>query len=511
MIMPVYDNLIGGQGLETTQNDYLTFEVIDLSKVNTVFNVDEKTLPDYYLMGGYLHYAEVVINGEHTLTSDIFYVDRAIIHQPTTEEPWVETNFDFDVSSYTWYEVGEGEPSKTIVATAGADFVTDYAEESVCDADGWWSASAGYTGFGAVGLNLKKGETLTVETEGENAVYSVPVYGEDHSVPLFMLEKVSDGAWQAVAEEDLASVYPVVKYSSLTTENDKQRISVTSEGVEDILLDDDTDAELPSGEDGKEYYCVVKSDDSDELVSDTFEWKTPAKKPSGNGGGMQAGGDMSTTGADKYDENDQKKPEDSEPVTPPTTPSEPSGEQESNKLFDDVPAGSWFEAAAEWMGQKGYMSGTAARTFSPNLNTTRGMIVTVLWRMAGSPAPQGECPFEDVKADSYYEDAITWAQENGVVTGYSDTIFKPDQLITREQLAAIIFRNEVRKGMEALTMEENLTHFEDADKISEYAVTAMNWAVGQKIINGVSETLLAPQKTATRAECATMLYRMENK
>ncbi|MBQ2741249.1 MAG: S-layer homology domain-containing protein [Oscillospiraceae bacterium] len=282
----------------------------------------------------------------------------------------------------------------------------------------------------------------------------------------------------------------------------------------DVLVDG-ADEKTFSGveRNGKEYYAEVEYKDSTILTSDSFEWKKPVKKPSG-GGGLKAGGDMSTTGADKFDEEDQAKTEDSKPETPPTTPAtptEPSGELESNKLFDDVPAGAWFEAAAEWMGQKGYMSGTAPRTFSPNLNTTRGMIVTVLWRMAGSPAPTGECPFEDVKVDSYYEDAITWAQENGVVTGHSETVFAPDDLITREQLATIIFRNEVRKGMEALTMEENLTHFEDADKVSEYAVTAMNWAVGQKIINGITETLLAPQKEATRAECATMLYRMENK
>ena len=266
-----------------------------------------------------------------------------------------------------------------------------------------------------------------------------------------------------------------------------------------LLVDDEDGARLTTGENGENYFCCIVFKDNTQLTSDSFEWEKP-KKTSG-GGGLQAGGDMS-----------RPKPE-VKPTVPaePTTPSTPSGSLDSNKLFDDVPVGSWFESAAEWMGQKGYMTGTALRIFSPNLNTTRGMIVTVLWRMAGSPAPQGECPFEDVRPGAYYEDAITWAQENGVVTGHSDEIFKPDDLITREQLAAIIFRNEVRKGMEALTMEENLTHFEDADSISEYAVTAMNWAVGQKIINGVSETMLAPRKTATRAECATMLYRMENK
>ncbi|MBQ2743258.1 MAG: S-layer homology domain-containing protein, partial [Oscillospiraceae bacterium] len=201
-----------------------------------------------------------------------------------------------------------------------------------------------------------------------------------------------------------------------------------------------------------------------------------------------------------YADGDKTKPQTQTP-----------SQQQSGKLFDDVPVGSWYEEAAEWMGKNGYMSGTAGRTFSPNLGTSRGMIVTILWRIAGSPEPQGECPFEDVNPGSYYEKAITWAQENGVVTGHSDTIFKPDDLITREQLAAIIYRNEVRKGMDAVTTEENLTSFADHTSVRAYAVTAMNWAVGEGLLNGVGDNTLAPQKTATRAEAATMIYRMENK
>lgn len=352
-----------------------------------------------------------------------------------------------------------------------------------------------------------------IQLSGEEPIAEYEVDGE---IPLSDIKQLND-AWGALAPvlTDYAITHQPTDdepYVETNCDADIAEYRWFEVGEAGDVLVDGAEEETFSGVErsGKEYYAEVEFKDGTILTSDSFEWKKPVRKPSG-GGGLKAGGDMSTTGADKFDEDDQARPEDSKPETPPTTPTEPSGELESGKLFDDVPAGAWFEAAAEWMGQKGYMSGTAQRTFSPNLNTTRGMIVTVLWRMAGSPAPTGECPFEDVKVDSYYEDAITWAQENGVVTGHSETVFAPDDLITREQLATIIFRNEVRKGMEALTMEENLTHFEDADKVSEYAVTAMNWAVGQKIINGITETLLAPQKEATRAECATMLYRMENK
>lgn len=273
-------------------------------------------------------------------------------------------------------------------------------------------------------------------------------------------------------------------------------------GETDDVLVGGADEETFSGveRNGKEYYAEVEYEDGTILTSDSFEWKKPVKKPSGGGGMPATGAGRGNTTPTVTEKEEAPKPEDDK-----------GGKLESDKLFDDVPAGIWYAEAAEWMGKKGYMSGTAPRIFSPDLNTTRGMIVTVLWRMAGSPTPSGECPFIDVKPNSYYRDAITWAQENGVVTGHSDTIFKPDDLITREQLAAIIFRNEVRKGMEAVTLEENLAAFEDAGDISEYAITALNWAVGQKVINGVSETKLAPRKTATRAECATMLYRMENK
>lgn len=279
-------------------------------------------------------------------------------------------------------------------------------------------------------------------------------------------------------------------------------------GETDDVLVDGADEETFSGveRNGKEYYAEVEYEDGTILTSDSFEWKKPVKKPSG-GGGLPAGGVIS-----RPSEEEDKKPQ----ITIPTTPTTPStdgnnGALTSNKLFDDAPVGSWFEPAAEWMGQKGYMTGTAPRTFSPNVNTSRAMIVTILWRINGSVEPQGECKFEDVPAGSYYEKAVTWANENGVILGTDEATFSPDMLVTREQIATILFRDEIRRGMETMTLEENLTRFEDAGEISEFAVSALNWAVGKGIINGVDEDTLAPKKEATRAECAAIFYRIYNK
>ena len=229
-------------------------------------------------------------------------------------------------------------------------------------------------------------------------------------------------------------------------------------------------------------------------------------------GGLSAGGDKGTSGKDnlgtpsndKADEGD-KTDEKEEEAIPPSDDAD-----KSENTFTDVAPAAWYGDAVEWMNKKGYMSGTGNGKFSPNLPTTRGMVVTVLWRIAGKPAPQGECTFQDVKAGSYYEDAITWAQENGVVTGHSDTVFAPDELITREQLATIIHRNEKRLGNDVSHFND-LEHFVDDHHVSDWALEAKQWAVGAGIISGTSATTLHPKKEATRAETAAILYRMNNK
>ena len=178
--------------------------------------------------------------------------------------------------------------------------------------------------------------------------------------------------------------------------------------------------------------------------------------------------------------------------------------------FTDVSEKDWFYNDAMFVYKNGLMLGTSKTLFSPHGTVTRGMMATILWRMEGSLAPKGENSFTDVEAGRWYADAITWTTENGIFAGYSKDKFGPDDPITREQLTAIFYRYADYKGYK-LTVTGNLDKFEDADKITDYAKTVMQWAVGNGLIKGKSETLLDPQGTATRAEISAMLHRFIEK
>ena len=184
--------------------------------------------------------------------------------------------------------------------------------------------------------------------------------------------------------------------------------------------------------------------------------------------------------------------------------------QTAGTPFTDVSESDWFYDDVMYVYEKGLMNGTGGTAFSPYLTTTRGMIVTILYRMEGSPTVTESCLFADVKSGSYYEKAITWAAANGIVNGYSSEQFGPNDNITREQLAAIFYRYAGYKGMEAVTLAEHLTGFADSDKISTYAISAMNWAVGEGLIQG-SGNYLSPQGDATRAQVAAILHRFLTK
>ena len=178
--------------------------------------------------------------------------------------------------------------------------------------------------------------------------------------------------------------------------------------------------------------------------------------------------------------------------------------------FTDVSEKDWFYNDAMFVYKNGLMLGTSKTLFGPHGTVTRGMMATILWRMEGSLAPKGENSFTDVEAGRWYADAITWTTENGIFAGYSKDKFGPDDPITREQLTAIFYRSADYKGYK-LTVTENLYKFEDADKITDYAKTVMQWAVGNGLIKGKSENLLDPQGTATRAEISAMLHRFIEK
>ena len=178
--------------------------------------------------------------------------------------------------------------------------------------------------------------------------------------------------------------------------------------------------------------------------------------------------------------------------------------------FTDISEKDWFYGDVMFVYENGLMLGTSKPLFSPHGTVMRGMMATILWRMEGSPVPKGKNSFTDVEAGKWYADAITWTAENGIFAGYGKDKFGPDDPITREQLAAIFYRYADYKGYD-LTVKGDLDKFKDADKITDYAKTAMQWAVGSGLVKGKSGNLLDPQGTATRAEIAAMLHRFIEK
>ena len=177
--------------------------------------------------------------------------------------------------------------------------------------------------------------------------------------------------------------------------------------------------------------------------------------------------------------------------------------------FADVNAGDWFYRDVLFSYEKGLMSGMDAAAFAPYANTTRAQIAVIFYRMEGSPAVEGENSFTDVVRDSgtaWFYDAVTWAQQNGIMGGYSNSSFAPNDPITREQLAAIFYRYAQYKGYDTTQGGMAIREFGDYESISDYAMGAMAWAVNTGLVKGDSN-LLYPKGTATRAELAALLHR----
>lgn len=174
--------------------------------------------------------------------------------------------------------------------------------------------------------------------------------------------------------------------------------------------------------------------------------------------------------------------------------------------FKDVKTADWFYNDVKYVYEKGMMAGTAADVFAPNATTTRAMIVTILYRLEGSPAVTGTNAFVDVPAGQWYTDAVNWAAANQIVKGTSATTFAPNDSITREQMAAILYRYAQYKGYD-VTKRADLSGYSDNGQVSAYAKDALAWANAAKLINGVTNTTLAPQGNATRAQVSAILHR----
>ena len=177
--------------------------------------------------------------------------------------------------------------------------------------------------------------------------------------------------------------------------------------------------------------------------------------------------------------------------------------------FNDVPESYWAYDAIQYVYGEGLMAGTSGTTFAPENVTTRGQIVTILWRMAGSPQVNYLMDFDDVDPAAYYAEAIRWATSEGIAGGYGGGVFGPDDPITREQLAVMLHRYAQHEGYDVSIGEDtNILSYADAFTVSEYAVSALQWACGAGIISGTGDgSTLTPQGEATRAQAATVLMR----
>ena len=177
--------------------------------------------------------------------------------------------------------------------------------------------------------------------------------------------------------------------------------------------------------------------------------------------------------------------------------------------FTDVPEDAWYADAAAYVYEHGLMAGTSTTAFSPDATTSRSMIATILWRMAGSPVVNYAMDYTDVAQGQWYSEAIRWAASEGVMGGYGNGLFGTNDPITREQFAAMLYRFAQEQGYDVSIGENtNILSYTDVADLSEYAISAMQWAVGAGIINGTGDgSTLTPQGQATRAQAAVMLMR----
>ncbi len=183
-----------------------------------------------------------------------------------------------------------------------------------------------------------------------------------------------------------------------------------------------------------------------------------------------------------------------------------SGEIRPSAGFTDVPADAWYREAVDYAVENGLMNGTSPATFEPATATTRGMIVTILWRLDGSPDAGAQDPFSDVAEGAWYRNAVVWASENGIVGGYGDGRFGPGDEITREQLATMLWRYAKYRGCD-VSAAADISGYDDAGKISPWALEALRWANAEGLINGRTAAALVPGGTANRAETAAIFMR----
>ena len=220
-------------------------------------------------------------------------------------------------------------------------------------------------------------------------------------------------------------------------------------------------------------------------VWDNANSQTPS---TGNNTGSNSSGSSNNNNSNPN--KPENKPEDTETTVP----------------FTDVSEKDWYYNAVKFAYDNGLMSGVSDTAFEPNANTTRGMIVTVMYRLENEPNVNIDNSFKDVKSSDYYGNAIYWAKQNNIVTGYNSTTFAPNDNITREQMTAILYRYASYKGY-SVDKTSDLSEFTDVSNINDYALKPVKWAVASNLISGMGDSTISPLGNASRAQIATILMR----
>lgn len=242
-----------------------------------------------------------------------------------------------------------------------------------------------------------------------------------------------------------------------------------------------------------------------------FKTAAAGETPSGGGGGGGGGGTVDPENPDEQnpDEDGTEDPGTQNPDEEQPGTEDPGTETPSGDTFSDVSAGSWYADAVSYVTSKGLFNGVGNSRFEPNGEMSRAMFATVLARMSGEETTGYAGPFTDVPSGKWYSDSIAWAYEKGLINGYSDTQFGPDDPVTREQIAVLLYNFEVYSGGDvSVSQTDSYTSMSDAADVSSWAREAMNWAYEKGIIRGDDLGHLNPKGMATRAQVATVLMRI---
>lgn len=360
------------------------------------------------------------------------------------------------------------------------------------------------------------GETEIAKTEVD--------YGTTVTAP--EEELVNDGyrfgGWLN-GESDFDLETPIIEDITLSAKWIKQVTHTWMNGEETVdskTADEGAEVEAPANPTRSGYTFNGWSSSTDEWgnVTYTAQWRANSSGGGGTGGGGSTGGGDNTgdnTGGDNTGGNGGETIGGGEGGEDPADDNNGGlvdiGDDDTALAdrpftFIDVTKNDWFYDAVYAAWEKGLMNGTTATTFEPNAMTTRGMLVAILYRMEGSPEVVSPNSFSDVAEGMYYTEAVAWAAANGIVNGYDDDRFGPDDILLREQTAAILYRYAEYKGMDITT--DGALAFDDADMISDYAQDAMLWAVSVELMNGMDENTLAPQDGTQRSHMATLLTRL---